>query len=360
MAEGFVGMPSLQDLAQGLRPRPPPAALNLEVDPLQFLHGWQFHASSTKINHYWDTVIEPNLGPTGKAMVDSQSGPIAFDGFVALPYTKEMRYSGDEFLASLRSRLGLPLPTMGRVCEGPTCRAWLDPNGWHRGACMRSGRVQRRAKPLERMWERVAREAGATTAPQPEVASFILGLDADDGRRGDFVARGLPASRGRPLLADVALYGYLTSNGLPHPDDGEGPGGAIRRAEDDKEAKYRDIIDSPHLEYKTLAAETGGRFSATCIEFLRECVAAKVRNLEGPLRRMAAATWARRWRALLSVTLHRSVAGCLLDYQHASGDVDPTPALGSLLHFEGAAAGDLGVMACCEDVLEPVSRMPGR
>ena len=123
---------------------------------------------------------------------------------------------------------------------------------------MRSGRVQRRAKLLERVWERVTSEAGAATESQPLVSAVVASWDPDDGSRADFVSRGLPASRGLPHLFDVALYGVLTTNGMPHPSDGGGPGAAIRRAEDDKEGKYWDILDSSEVKYTTLAAETGG------------------------------------------------------------------------------------------------------
>ena len=151
----------------------------------------------------------------------------------------------------------------------------------------------------------------------------------NDSRRADFEARGLPFSRGLPLAADVALYAPLNAQGFPHPQSG------IERAERDKETAYAfDLIPSPDVVYFTLAAETGGRFSDACLEFLRACLLAKVAGLEGPVRRMALASWSRRWRSLLSVALHRSVAASVADVTQEQTGLGPTPALGLLLSGE--------------------------
>ena len=111
--------------------------------------------------------------------------------------------------------------------------------------------------------------------------------------------------------------------------------------ERDKEVAYADsLLACPSLEYWTLAAETGGRFSPACVRFLRACVAAKVGDLEGPLRRMAMSAWSRRWRGMISAALHKSVAASVADVPFAETDLGATPALGLLLGHDGVSAGD--------------------
>ena len=96
------------------------------------------------------------------------------------------------------------------------------------------------------------------------------------------------------------------------------------------------MIPSPDVAYFTLAAETGGRFSKRCLDFLRACLLAKVAHLEGPLRRMALSSWSRRWRSMLSVALHRSVAASVADVATVQDAFGPTPALGLILSGDGA------------------------
>jgi len=70
--------------------------------------------------------------------------------------------------------------------------------GDHYTSCMRTGRVQARARPVEKAWEKVRREAGASThfqklLRQKTLANF-LERPAFDQRRIDVLANDLPFS----------------------------------------------------------------------------------------------------------------------------------------------------------------------
>ena len=80
---------------------------------------------------------------------------------------------------------------------------------------MRTGGVQRRAKPLERAWQQVFREAGARVVPQAFLRDMDLGVHASDNRRIDLVARGLPLFGGVPTCGDAALVSHVHADGTP-------------------------------------------------------------------------------------------------------------------------------------------------
>ena len=70
----------------------------------------------------------------------------------------------------------------------------MDTLGDHRSACPIVDNLARRVVPLERAWARVCREAGATVLQNYYLRELNLEehLRADDGRRLEVVADGLP------------------------------------------------------------------------------------------------------------------------------------------------------------------------
>ena len=90
----------------------------------------------------------------------------------------------------------------------------------HYAACPRTGLLARRAKPLERAWIRVVREAvgpeGQVVPQQWLVRAPAPGVDPDDRRRLDFVAYGA-TQLGEALCCDVTLVSPLTRDGRPQP-----------------------------------------------------------------------------------------------------------------------------------------------
>ena len=73
----------------------------------------------------------------------------------------------ETFQVALRRRLRLRLPLGSYRCPGSTCGRQLDVLGDHLTSCPCTGGPQRRAKPLEKAWQRVFREAGGRVVPQP-------------------------------------------------------------------------------------------------------------------------------------------------------------------------------------------------
>ncbi len=97
-------------------------------------------------------------------MLRSQSDPNSARSLTALPVDPGLCIRPERFQFLLRRRLRLPVLLTSRQCEG--CGAELDGYGDHYTSCIRTGRVQARAKPFEHTWVRVLREAGATLHPQ--------------------------------------------------------------------------------------------------------------------------------------------------------------------------------------------------
>ena len=87
-------------------------------------------------------------------------------------------------------------------------------------ACPRTGLLARRAKPLERAWIKVVREAvgpeGQVVPQQWLVRTPAPGVDPDDRWRLDFVAYGA-TQLGEALCCDVTLVSPLTRDGRPQP-----------------------------------------------------------------------------------------------------------------------------------------------
>ena len=102
------------------------------------------------------------------------------------PTAPEFAIEPLEFRTLLLERLRLPLPLAAADCEG--CGARLDVRGAHRAACMRSGRIKRRATPTEIALTRVCREAGAVVQTNVRLRDMNLSVPAADERRLEVLA----------------------------------------------------------------------------------------------------------------------------------------------------------------------------
>ena len=177
-----------------------------------------------------------------------------------------------------------------------------------------SGRVKRRARPQERMWARICREAGARVQQDVLLRDTGLpGISPTDGRRLQVVATGLPLFRGVPLGIDASLVSPLHADGQPWVGAADRDGVAIDRAERCKRAAYPDLIDSPVLRLTTVAAEVGGRMSRASWELLRALATARARSAPPLVRTSARVAWLRRWATMLGVAIQDSLAATLVD-----------------------------------------------
>jgi hypothetical protein len=259
-------------------------------------------------------MVLPAATPQRKALLRSQSGHAAGKWLTTTPQSPALTLPPLRMQVALRLRLHFSLPLGPRRCNGRSCLADLDQYGHHWMSCSRSGKLKLRSKPLERAWARVFREAGARVQENVFLRDTNLPMiAANDGRRLEIVATGLPLYRGVPLGVDCTMGSPLHTDGTPWPRAAVEDGVAIRRLEIAKEATYRDLVGSPSLRLTTLATETGGRWSKQTVTLVRLLAKAKARQAPEPQRQRVAAAWANRWWSYLAVTARNALAATLVE-----------------------------------------------
>ena len=252
-----------------------------------------------------------------------------------------MSMEPSRFQIALRRRLRLPLPALHRLCGGdgqPGCGSQMDTLGDHNAACPSTGLLARRAGPIERMWTRVAREAGGRVVHKQLLRDTNLGLrDPGDRRQLDMVAYGL-TRHGAALGCDATIVSPLTRMGAPQGQAASSDGDAIRRAERRKRRTYPELADSPMLSLVVLACETGGRWGDDALRFVRRLARARSQSAPALLRASAYRAWANRWWGLLSIAVQDALAATLCRVGHCAmggfeADVD-VPLEDVLLHAD--------------------------
>ena len=179
---------------------------------------------------------------------------------------------------------------------------------------MRSGLVRRRARPLERTWARVFREAGGRVVENVYLRDMgVPGINCDDGRRLEVVATGLPLFGGVPLAVDATLISPLHADGTPWAGTVTEAGKSFQRAEDSKATSYPELQNSPLARLTTLACEVGGRWSEECCQVVAQLAHAKARAAPQHLRTAARCAYEARWWALLSCAQQSALAATLVD-----------------------------------------------
>ena len=209
-----------------------------------------------------------------------------------------------------------------------------------------------RAAPLERVVARICREAGARVQTNVYLRDMNLHVMADDDRRIEVVASGLPLFGGQQLAVDVTMYGALTADGRPRPRATWQDGAALRDARRDKERRYPEFLRGARCRLVVVALETGGRFSAETIAFLVGLSQARARAAPAYLRRAAEFAYFRRWSRLLAVAAASSLAASLIEEK-------PTLCLDASPDGEAPWLADLLAEARHDDGLMP-SRLPLR
>ena len=259
-------------------------------------------------------MILPAFSRTRRALLLSQAGPGAGRWLTSVPTSLGTTLKPLRMQIALRRRLRWPLPIGPRRCNGRFCRAELDRRGDHWAACMRSGRICLRARPLEKVWARVFREAGARVQEHVKLRDLAIpNISATDERALEVVATGLPLARGVPLGVDATMVSVLHDNGEPRARADVKPGVCLARAEERKATTYPEIVNSEVLQLTTLACEVGGRWSATCVDTIAQLASARAREAPRHLQLSTRLAFEARWWALLSCAQQDALAATLVD-----------------------------------------------
>ena len=218
-----------------------------------------------------------------RAHLRSHSGRNAGVVFAHEPTAPEYVIPPHLFRVLLLERLRLPLPITEATCGG--CGAPLDPRGIHRAACTRSGRVRKRAAPVERMLARVFREAGARVRFNAFLRDMNVGVAASDARRIEVLAQDLPCFGGSQLAVDVTLRSALGCSGEPQQGAADIDGAILLQARRDKETTYPEVVASNRCRLIVVALEIGGRWSEEASDIFRQLSFARAR--EAPIHEVA-------------------------------------------------------------------------
>ena len=190
----------------------------------------------------------------------------------------------------------------------------MDTLGDHRSACPTVGKLARRAMPLERTWARVCREAGATVLQNYLLRELNLEehLRADDGRRLEVVADGLPFWSGAQVALDATLVSPVRRDGTAYPRTAAENGVRLEAARRRKELKYPELLDQRRSKLVVAALEIGGQWFEEAWTFFTLLAQAKARSAPGVMRRSTTYTLLRRWSTMLAVAAQSAYASSLL------------------------------------------------
>ena len=264
-----------------------------------------------------------------RAHLRSHSGLNAGIVLFHAPTAPEYTVPPHLFRVILLERLALPLPVNEARCDA--CHEPLDTLGRHLAACPRTGRLRKRASPIERMLARICREAGARVRFNASLRDMNVHVRADDERRIEVLAQDLPCFGGAQLAIDVTLRSALRSSGEPQPHAADVDGAILLEARRDKEATYPELASSTRCRLVVLAVETGGRWREA-IHLVWQLALAKARDVPHFLTQQVALAWERRWTRMLSTVRHifchvsggssvarndvRDSRGCAIDGRH--------------------------------------------
>ena len=278
------------------------------VDPEvgEWTHGWQFHASVARDTLFATSVHLPPLSTDHRALRASQRGPCASRHFSCLPTCPETTFSAEEFRTLLLVRLHLPLHLDARFCK---CGELLDVYGHHRSACSRVGLLKPRGTPAEVCMARICREAGARVKENQLLRDLNIVAQADDQRRIEVIANGLPFWGGKQVAIDTTVVSALTGRGVAR---GRRQGQAIHEAEQDKRRRYPELLTGTRCHFLVMAFEVAGRWSPSAVTFLRNLAWYKSLSVPRVLRRSTQLLFFQRWTALLACSIQRAYAASLL------------------------------------------------
>ena len=332
-------LPTCEAWSRGTRPPLPDRDVtDHEADPGEWRHGWQYYTSAAIQANSQQTLLREG-SPEDAARYRSCKGSHNGRWLAAIPYNEALILRNPIFQCLLRRRLGLSVLPDAEQCEGATCRAPLDPEGHHRSACTRTGRIHGRHAAAIQPWRQVFSEAGYRVRAERLLRDTHLRTEATDQRRMDLVAapgpRAAGARHGVPLFADVTVVSVHTQRGAARPGTPTVDGSAIRQAVAAKRRRYADVHASPQACLLVLGCETYGRWCEDAVGIIREMASLKAQDAPPLLRGCARHAWFQRWWSLIGVGVHRAIAEALL--RDAGPDLQghahpgPTPPLADVL-----------------------------
>ena len=140
------------------------------------------------------------LTDSERAMLRSQSGPLAGVPLSTTPANFLSRIDSHLFRVLLLRRLRLPLPLSARQCR---CGRPLDAFGHDRAACARAGVLGRRGFAVESAGARICREAGGQSCGERNAPRLRFSRSKPSG----------PASLGDPRRWLAPLWGGAACSG---------------------------------------------------------------------------------------------------------------------------------------------------
>ena len=311
--------PSWTDIATG-RVVPDQAE---DPDGGEFTHGWQFKASRAREQHAKAAIIadltrQGRDGERHLAMLRQHEAKCSGAWLFAMPTSGLFTIDQEGFATALRRRLCAPLaapPRGERLCPARACRragTALDSWGDHLAACPHTGRVQRRAKPIEKAWSQVFAEAGGWTDEQAQTRDLGLpGCSPDDRSRPDGVTYALPVWAGLPGAWDVTLRSPIARNGSVRPAALRAAGSTFTAARRQTQRDYPAIRRSGQIALVCLAGEVGGAWAPEVHALIRRMARAKAERAAPVLRQALRSALATRWWRILSCAVQRAVAASL-------------------------------------------------
>ena len=303
--KGFRERPSWSQLQEGKRP-----PQNSARDPGEWPHGWQFWASSTLDSSFRKMSMLFGRPASCQTHLRSHSGHNAGMALSHAPTAPEFTIPPHLFRVLLLERLRLPLLLTEASCEA--CHEPLDPLGRHRAACPHTGRLKKRASPVERVMARICREAGARVKFNARLRDMNVGVASTDDRNIEVLAQDLPCYGGAQLAIDVTLRSALGRNGEAQPHAAKVDGAVLLKARTDKEMRYPELMTG-RCRLVVVAIETGGRWSDEAVAFLWQLGRAKAREVPSYMTHQVALIWERRWTRMLSTACALAFAASLVE-----------------------------------------------
>ena len=105
---------------------------------------------------------------------------------------------------------------------------------------------------------RICREAGARVKENQLLRDLNIVAQADDQRRIEVIANGLPFWGGKQVAIDTTVVSALTGRGVAR---GRREGQAIHEAEQDKRRRYPELLTGTRCHFLVMAFEVAGRWS---------------------------------------------------------------------------------------------------